>query len=60
MILGLEFRAVPVSVKDNYGLRGDALRKVMESDQKAGYVPFFVGESLVTLVILSVEPGAEE
>jgi len=46
VILGLEFRAVPVSIEDDYGLRGDALRKVMKADADAGYVPFFVGESL--------------
>lgn len=46
MILGLEFRAVPVSIKDDYGLRGDALQKVMKADQEAGYIPFFVGEFL--------------
>lgn len=45
MILGVEFRAVPVSVKDNYGLRGDALKKVMKADSEAGYIPFFVGQS---------------
>lgn len=44
VILGLEFRAVPVSVKDDYGLRGEPLRKVMQADQDAGYVPFFVGK----------------
>jgi len=46
VILGLEFRAVPVSIEDEYGLRGEALRKVMKADADAGYVPFFVGESL--------------
>jgi len=46
VILGLEFRAVPVSIEDEYGLRGEALRKVMKADANAGYVPFFVGESL--------------
>jgi len=45
VILGLEFRAVPVSIEDNYGLRGEALRKAMKADVDAGYVPFFVGES---------------
>ena len=47
VILGLEFRAVPVSIEDEYGLRGEALRKVMKADADAGYVPFFVGESLL-------------
>jgi aromatic-L-amino-acid decarboxylase len=47
VILGLEFRAVPVSIEDNYGLRGEALRKAMKADVEAGYVPFFVGESFV-------------
>jgi aromatic-L-amino-acid decarboxylase len=45
VILGLEFRAVPVSIEDNYGLRGDALREAMKADSDAGYVPFFVGQS---------------
>jgi aromatic-L-amino-acid decarboxylase len=47
VILGLEFRAVPVSIEDNYGLRGEALRKAMKADVEAGYVPFFVGQSLL-------------
>lgn len=45
VILGLEFRAVPVSIEDNYGLRGESLRKAMKADVDAGYVPFFVGQS---------------
>jgi len=43
VILGLEFRAVPVSIEDDYGLRGEPLRKAMKADVEAGYVPFFVG-----------------
>jgi len=46
VILGLEFRAVPVSIEDNYGLRGEALSKAMKADVDAGLVPFFVGQSL--------------
>lgn len=47
VILGLEFRAVPVSIEDNYGLRGEPLRKAMQADVDAGYIPFFVGQSLL-------------
>lgn len=53
VILGLEFRAVPVSVTDDYGLRGDALRKVMQADQEAGYIPFFVGAFLPSVHYLT-------
>ena len=59
MILGLEFRAVPVSVADNYALRGDVLRKAMEADKAAGYVPFFVGQSPFCLTSLPSSYGYE-
>jgi aromatic-L-amino-acid decarboxylase len=44
LILGLVFRAVPVSSADGYALRGDALRSAMEEDVKNGLIPFYVSE----------------
>lgn len=43
VLLGLQFRAVPVSAKDGYSMRGEALRQVIEKDVATGLVPFFVG-----------------
>ncbi|WVQ84115.1 hypothetical protein IAT38_006260 [Cryptococcus sp. DSM 104549] len=42
IMLGLTFRAVPVTAEDQYSLRGDALRKAIEEDVAAGLVPFLV------------------
>ncbi|ORX34523.1 putative aromatic-L-amino-acid decarboxylase [Kockovaella imperatae] len=42
LLLGLQWKAVPVSAADNYSLRGDALRRVIEEDIANGLVPFFV------------------
>ncbi|WVQ97896.1 hypothetical protein IAU59_005013 [Kwoniella sp. CBS 9459] len=42
LMLGLPFRPVAVSVKDNYSLRGEDLRQAMEKDKAAGLVPFLV------------------
>jgi hypothetical protein len=44
LLLGMQFRAVPVSRSDDYSLRGHALREVMERDVKEGLIPFFVSE----------------
>lgn len=44
-LLGLQWRAVEVSEKDDYALRGDALRAAIDADSAKGYYPFFVGKS---------------
>ncbi|KIR36426.1 aromatic-L-amino-acid decarboxylase [Cryptococcus deuterogattii CA1014] len=40
ILLGLPFRAVPVTAEDQYALRGDALRAAIETDVAAGLIPF--------------------
>lgn len=40
LIMGHPFRAVPVTSENNFSLRGDALRAVMEEDKAAGLIPF--------------------
>ncbi|KAG8888279.1 hypothetical protein FRB98_008025 [Tulasnella sp. 332] len=40
LILGLTFRALEVSKDDNYGLRGETLKRALEEDQTAGLAPF--------------------
>lgn len=44
LLLGMQFRAVPVSRSDDYSLRGQALRQALERDVKEGLIPFFVSE----------------
>lgn len=44
LLLGMQFRAVPVSRSDDYSLRGHALRDVLDKDVKEGLIPFFVSE----------------
>ena len=44
LLLGLQWREVPVRAKDDYSLRGDMLREVVEKDVANGLVPFFVSE----------------
>lgn len=39
LILGLEFRALPVSSKDNYSLTGATVRAALEEDAAKGLVP---------------------
>lgn len=53
ILLGLQHRSVPVSIKDNYSMRGEALREAIEQDVAAGLIPFFVGEALVWPLVLS-------
>ncbi|OWZ66171.1 hypothetical protein AYX15_02457 [Cryptococcus neoformans] len=40
ILLGLPFRAVPVTAEDQYALRGHALRAAIETDVAAGLIPF--------------------
>jgi aromatic-L-amino-acid decarboxylase len=44
LILGLSMRAIDVSSKDNYALRGEMLRNVLEEDTLAGRKPFVLSE----------------
>ncbi|ODN77468.1 hypothetical protein L202_04644 [Cryptococcus amylolentus CBS 6039] len=59
ILLGLTFRAVPVSAKDDFALRGDALREAVEEDKKAGLVPFFVVGTVGTTSSGAVDRIAE-
>lgn len=43
VLLGLQFRAIPVAEADNYALRGAALRNAIEEDIEKGLTPFLVG-----------------
>lgn len=45
ILLGLPFRAVPVTAEDQYALRGDALRAAIETDVAAGLIPFLASET---------------
>ncbi|KAH7921280.1 hypothetical protein BV22DRAFT_1198315 [Leucogyrophana mollusca] len=40
LVLGLSVRALEVSFQDNFGLRGEALRKALEEDGAVGRKPF--------------------
>jgi aromatic-L-amino-acid decarboxylase len=42
LVLGLSTRALDVTADDNYGLRGDTLRRAFLADQKAGKKPFIL------------------
>ncbi|PWN36858.1 PLP-dependent transferase [Meira miltonrushii] len=42
MILGLQFRAIEVTKKDGFALRGEALTKALEDDQAKGLIPFML------------------
>ena len=43
-MLGLTWKAIPVSLEDEYGLRGESVREAIEKDTAEGLIPFFVGE----------------
>lgn len=45
ILLGLPFRAVPVTAEDQYALRGDALLAAIETDVAAGLIPFLASET---------------
>ncbi|RSH83885.1 hypothetical protein EHS25_005500 [Saitozyma podzolica] len=59
LLLGMQFRAVPVSRSDDYSLRGHALREVMERDVKEGLIPFFVIATVGTTSSGAVDNIAE-
>lgn len=43
LVLGLQVRALEVRKEDEYGLRGDDLRRALEEDIARGRRPFIVG-----------------
>ena len=42
LILGMQWKALPVSSKDNYALTGAAVRAALEEDKKQGLIPFLL------------------
>lgn len=48
LILGLDFRALPVSHEDGLSLTGETLRAALEEDEAAGRVPFMLVASMGT------------
>ena len=48
LVLGLQVRALEVRKEDEYGLRGDDLRRALEEDIVRGRRPFIVGQSIVS------------
>lgn len=48
LILGLDFRALPVKKEDGFALRGATLKAALEEDDGAGRVPFMLIASLGT------------
>ncbi|GFZ46696.1 hypothetical protein JCM24511_03916 [Saitozyma sp. JCM 24511] len=59
LLLGMQFRAVPVSRSDDYSLRGQALRQALERDVKEGLIPFFVIATVGTTSSGAVDNIAE-
>lgn len=44
MVLGLQYRILPVTADDNFSLRGDTLRKALEEDATLGKKPFILSK----------------
>ncbi|KAK6903875.1 hypothetical protein I203_107385 [Kwoniella mangroviensis CBS 8507] len=59
LMLGLPFRAIPVSIEDQYSLRGKDVREAIEKDKKAGLVPFLVYATVGTTSTGAVDRIAE-
>ncbi|WWC87059.1 uncharacterized protein L201_001944 [Kwoniella dendrophila CBS 6074] len=48
LMLGLPFRAIPVSAEDQYSLRGESVKEAIEKDKQDGLVPFLVYATIGT------------
>ncbi|KAK4689824.1 hypothetical protein P7C73_g271, partial [Tremellales sp. Uapishka_1] len=59
LLLGLLFRALPVSKEDDYAFRGKTLQAAMERDIAAGLIPFFVVATVGTTSTGAVDCIAE-
>ncbi|KAK8846820.1 hypothetical protein IAR55_005908 [Kwoniella newhampshirensis] len=59
IMLGLPFRAIPVSAEDSYSLRGDAVKQAIDADVAAGLVPFLVIATVGTTSSGAVDRIAE-
>jgi len=49
LVLGLTVRALEVTFKDRFSLRGDTLRLALEEDERAGKKPFVLSKLLFHL-----------
>lgn len=45
LILGLECRSLEVNAEDDFALRGDTLRRAIDSDTENGKHPFILGRN---------------
>jgi len=45
LVLGLHVHAIPVRSEDNYSLRGEDLREVIERDKAEGKHPFVISKT---------------
>ena len=59
MILGLQWKALPVTKEDGYSFRGATLRAAIDEDLKAGLMPFMVIGSVGTTSSGAVDAIAE-
>ena len=59
MILGLQWKALPVTKEDGYSFRGTTLHAAIEEDLKAGLMPFMVIGSVGTTSSGAVDAIAE-
>lgn len=42
--MGLKWKSLPTTKKDNYALTGETVRKALEEDEKKGLIPFMLSE----------------
>jgi aromatic-L-amino-acid decarboxylase len=55
LIAGTKIRTIPVFRKDAYGMRGEALKKVLEDCKSDGLVPYYLTVSLGTTNTCAVD-----
>lgn len=55
MVVGVAFRAVPVSVTDNFAMTGDGLSLTLEQCREEGLEPFFLAATLGTIPTCAVD-----
>jgi aromatic-L-amino-acid decarboxylase len=53
LVLGLSTRALEVFSEDNYGLRGETLRRALEEDEQSGKKPFILSQFATIIPTLS-------
>ena len=55
MILGIKYRAVPISLDDAFSMRGESLRVVLDECKKDGLEPFYLTATLGTTSTCAVD-----